>query len=193
MLRPPRFSPSLHAHRRQIPAAFSARRRRVMFSINPNDNIDSRWTPFWRGISRAASQPDLIFRSIACGRILDAPRPSERRAAAGDPCRRHQRQGLDRRLSCARSAKPAGLRVHVYTSPQSGAHQRALSPRRQPGERRRVGARRCAACERVNAGAPITRVRDRDRAARSDLFAEASRPTSMLLEVGLGGGSTRPM
>ena len=42
-------------------------------------------------------------------------RPSPRSApAAGHPCRRHQRQGLDLSPSCAPCREAAGRRVHVY-------------------------------------------------------------------------------
>ena len=95
----------------------------------------------------------------------DAPRcwparSSRTQAAAGDPCRRHQRQGLDHRLSARDPGGrgPARPRLHLALS---GAHERMLSPRprrwRGAGQRRRIARRALERCERVNAGEPDRR------------------------------------
>ena len=57
---------------------------------------------------------DLVLDRIQ--RLLARARPSRTQAAAGHPCRGHQRQGLDLRLRRA-MLEAQGLKVHVYTSP----------------------------------------------------------------------------
>ena len=83
----------------------------------------------------------------------------------------------------------AGLRVHVYTSPSSGADQRMLPPRPAPAAAFWSATTNCAArskhCERANAGAPIT-IFEIETAAAFWLFAQHPADV-VLLEVGLGG------
>ena len=115
-------------------------------------------------------------------------RPSRAQAAAGDPCRRHQRQGLDHRLHARDpgGGGPARARLHLAAS---RALQRALSARRARASGRLVGRRELGSaldeCERVNAGAPIT-VFEITTAAGLLLFARHPADV-LLLEVGLGG------
>ena len=97
---------------------------------------------------------DLGARAHAAA--AGAARSSRTQAAAGDPCRRHQRQGLDGRLSCARSWKRPGLRVHVYTSPCLVRINECFRLAGDAGRRRRTARRVAAHVERVNAGEPIT-------------------------------------
>ena len=86
-------------------------------------------------------------------RMLDALGHPGAAAAAGDPCRRHQRQGLDHRLH-ARDAGGGGqarARLHLAAS---GALQRALPARR--ARRRRAGRpTRSSPTRSPNASAPM--------------------------------------
>ena len=88
-------------------------------------------------LSRPASQAHRS-RPRSDAAAAGAARPSRTQAAAGDPCRRHQRQGFDDRLSArdSGSRRPARPRLHLAPS---GADQRMLSPR--PRGRRRAGRR----------------------------------------------------
>ena len=88
-------------------------------------------------------------------RLLAALGDPQRRAAAGDPCRRHQRQGLDLRLP-ARRLEAAGYRVHVYTSPHLVRFAERIRIAGKLIERRRALTRCSTRCERANAGAPIS-------------------------------------
>ena len=58
-----------------------------------------------------------ISRWAASSRLLDALGSPQRTPAAGRPCRRHQRQGLDHRLPARHPGGGRASRVHVYTSP----------------------------------------------------------------------------
>ena len=114
-------------------------------------------------------------------------RPSRAQAAAGDPCRRHQRQGLDHRLH-ARDPGGRRQRVHVYTSP----HLVRFNERFRlgaPGGGKLVTDDELAdaldECERANAGEPIT-VFEITTAAAFLLFSRHPADV-LLLEVGLGG------
>ncbi len=72
------------------------------------------------------------------------PRPSRAAPAAGDPRRRHQRQGLDHRLHArdARSRRPARARLHLAASrPLPRAHPPRRSRRRPLRRRGRAGRR----------------------------------------------------
>ena len=65
-------------------------------------------------------------------------RSSRTRTAAGDPCRRHQRQGFDDRLPARDPGSRRSARPRLYVA-LSGAAQRMLSPRQGGG--RRAGRR----------------------------------------------------
>ena len=79
----------------------------------------------------SASEIDLSLGRIE--RLLARPRIARREAAAGHPCRRHQRQGLDHRLH-ARHARGGGqARACLYLAPS-----RAL-PRTHPARRKGGG------------------------------------------------------
>ena len=65
-------------------------------------------------------------------------RSSRTRTAAGDPCRRHQWQGFDDRLSARDPGSRQSARPRLYLA-LSGAAQRMLSSRQ--GRRRRAGRR----------------------------------------------------
>ena len=140
-----------------------------------------------RAAARAASQAD---RSVARPHVAPPrrARPSGAAAAAGDPCRRHQRQGLDHRLH----ARDAGGGRHAAststprriscasTSASASARRAAASwsaTRRWP--------RRWTECERANGGEPIT-VFEIETAAAFLLFSRHPADV-LLLEVGLGG------
>ena len=109
-------------------------------------------------------------------RLLERLDHPEAQAAAGDPCRRHQRQGFDHRLSARdpRSRGPARPRLHLALS---GADQRMLSPRREAAAAGWSAMTNCARllehCEQVNAGEPIT-IFEIETAAAFCLFARAS-------------------
>ncbi len=121
-------------------------------------------------------------------RLLDKLGTSGAATAAGHPCRRHQRQGLDHRLHArgAGGGRPERACLHLAAS---RSLQRALP----------VGASRVAAdwsatrrsptvleeCERANGGEPIT-VFEIETAAAFLLFSRNPADVT-LLEVGLGG------
>src|SRR6185437_962035 len=67
-----------------------------------------------------------------------AARSSRTQLAAGDPRRRHQRQGFDHRLSARDSGSRPAARPRLYLA-LPGADQRMLSPRQH--RRRRAGRR----------------------------------------------------
>ena len=121
-----------------------------------------------------ALHPKMIDLSLGrIERLLADARQSRAPPAAGDPCRRHERQGLDDRLH-ARDPRSAGLAVHVYTSPHLVRFHERIRARRLGGGRfveedRLVEALR--RCEAVNAGEPIT-VFEITTAAAFLLFAE---------------------
>ena len=140
-----------------------------------------------RAAAGAASQADRpLARSdvAAAGRA----RPSRAQAAAGDPCRRHQRQGLDHRVHARDPGSGGPARACLYLA-ASGALQRALPRSARPGEGALVADDELAAaleeCERANAGAPIT-VFEITTAAGLLLFSRHPADV-LLLEVGLGG------
>ena len=89
---------------------------------------------------------------------------------------------------CARSWKPPGLRVHVYTSPYLVRVNECFRLGRAGGGVL-VGDDELRAtlehCERANAGAPIT-IFEIETAAAFCLFAQHPADV-VLLEVGLGG------
>ncbi len=93
-----------------------------------------------------ALHPKLIDLSLdRMWRLLGGDRSSGTQAAAGHPCRRHQRQGLDHRVH-ARDPRGGGLaRACLYLA-ASRPLQRALPSR--PGGRGRAGVGR-RACGRV--------------------------------------------
>ncbi len=125
---------------------------------------------------------DRMHRLLA---RLDHP---EAHVAAGDPCRRHQWQGFDHRLSARdpRGRRPARPRLHLALP---GADQRML-PHRRDGRRPRWSSdaelrRVLEHCEQVNAGEPIT-IFEIETAAAFCLFAQHEADV-VLLETGLGG------
>ncbi len=135
-----------------------------------------------RAAARAASAADRPQPGPAAAPARQAW-PSRAAAAAGDPCRRHQRQGQHLRLP-ARHGEAAGLRVHVYTSPHLVRFNERI---RIAGELVSDDALADALeeVERVNAGAPIT-VFEVITAVAFHLFAQT--PADLcVLEVGLGG------
>ena len=136
-----------------------------------------------------ALHPKLIDLSLdRMWRHAGRARSSRTQAAAGHPCRRHQRQGLDHRVHARDpgSGGPARARLHLAAS---RALQRALPARRARARARWSTTRELAAvleeCERANAGAPIT-VFEITTAAGLLLFARHPADV-LLLEVGLGG------
>ena len=138
-----------------------------------------------RAACRAASQKiDLALDRIQ--RLLAALGNPQQQIAAGDPCRRHQRQRLGLRLS-ARHAGSRGQGVHVHTSPHLVRfHERIRLGRRAEasGDDEELSAT-LEECEAVNAGAPDHFFRDHTAAACSCF---SRHPADVLvLEVGLGG------
>ena len=123
--------------------------------------------------------PKLIDLSLdRMWRILARARPSGAAAAAGDPCRRHQRQGLDHRLH-ARHAGGGGPQRACLHLAASGALQRALPARRagrRPARRATTSSAdaldrmRARQCRRADHG-----VRDHDRGGASAVLAPSGR------------------
>ena len=74
--------------------------------------------------------------------LLDRLGNPQRAPAAGVPCRRHQRQGLDLRLPARRDRGGGADRARLY-QPASGALQRA-HPHRGRADRRRRRSPRCS-------------------------------------------------
>ena len=111
-------------------------------------------------------------------------RPSGAPAAAGDPCRRHQRQGQHLRLPARDGRGGGAARACLYLA-APGALQRAHPHRRRAGRPTTALAAALEHVERVNAGAPIT-VFEVITAVGFHLFAQT--PADLcVLEVGLGG------
>ena len=121
-------------------------------------------------------------------RLLAAARSPRTQVAAGDPCRRHQWQGFDDRLSArdSRSRRPARPRLYLAFS---GADQRVLSPRPQPVAACWSTMTNCAPRSNIANGPtraqPIT-IFEIETAAAFCLFAQHPADV-VLLEVGLGG------
>ena len=93
-------------------------------------------------------------RSAASSGCLPSSASRRTQSAAGHPCRRHQRQGLDRRLHARDPGGGGQARARLHLA-ASGAFQRTHPARRPAGRRRRAG-RRARRCERVNAGQSIS-------------------------------------
>ena len=104
--------------------------------------------------------------------------------AAGRPCRRHQRQGLDHRLHARRARGGGQARSRLHLAP-SGAFQRAHPPRRRAGRRRAARPTRWRAARR-STPASRSRCSRSSPPPRSSLFSETP-ADYLLLEVGLGG------
>ena len=98
-------------------------------------------------------------------RLLDKLGHPERQSAAGHPCRRHQRQGLDRRLHArgAGGGRQERPRLHLAAS---GPLQRALPHRRagrRPARQRRGAGRGAGGVRARQRRRADHGVRDRDR------------------------------
>jgi hypothetical protein len=110
-------------------------------------------------------------------------------AAAGDPYRRHQRQGFGGRLFARACWKPPGCSVHVHTSPHLvNWHERypARRPRRRQACRGRIaGEDDRARRAKPMAARPIT-VFEILTAVTFLLFSEHPADVAVI-EVGLGG------
>ena len=121
------------------------------------------------------------------------PRPAAGPAAAGDPCRRHQRQGLDDRLP-ARRARERRLQRACLHLAASRALQRA-HPARPQGRRT---ARRRRDADRGDRGGAARQRRRADHLLRGDdggrlpSLRRRIRPISACSRSGSAGASTRP-
>ncbi len=117
--------------------------------------------------------------------------PSRAAPRAGDPYRRHQRQGLHHRLPARHARGRAAARVNVYTSPHLVTfHERIRlgAGRRRPlsSPRRSWSTTLVEMRERSMTAQPITHF-EITTAARLRAVRAAARPMCTLLEVGLGG------
>ncbi len=146
-----------------------------------------------RAAAGAASQADRSFARSDVAHPRRA-RPSGAQAAAGDPCRRHQRQGLDHRLHARDpgGGGPARARLHVAAS---RALQRAL-PARRAGRRACSSPTRSSPKRWPNASAPMPA--RRSRCSRSpprpgSCCLRAIRRTCCCSRSGSAAGSTPPM
>ena len=131
-----------------------------------------------------ALHPKLIDLSLErIERLLGRNRPSRRAPAAGDPCRRHQWQGLDHRLSprLPRGRRQDGARL---TSPHLVRFNERIRLAGKLVSSRRLN-QALEACEAANGGAPITFF-EITTAAAFKLFAEV-KADYLLLETGMGG------
>ena len=133
----------------------------------------------------APLHPKIIDLSL--GRILRPARkagPSAGAPAAGDPHRRHQRQGLDNRLSARDASRPPALRCTSTPRRISSASTSASgSPAGSIDDADLVAL--FEECECANAGDVITFFEITTAAA---LLAFARTPADvLLLETGLGG------
>ena len=129
-----------------------------------------------RALPRALSARDRpVARPHA--RLLGEARPSRERAAAGDPCRRHQRQGLDRRLPArhAGGGRQARPRLHLAAP---GPLPRAHPPRRGRRPLRRRGRAGRGAARRSSGPTPArrSRIRDHHRRRLPAFRRDAGRP-----------------
>ena len=117
-------------------------------------------------------------------RLLAAARPSRAQDAAGDPCRRHQRQGLGLRLS-ARDAGRRRARASMSTRRRIWCAFTNASASPDADHRRRAGGDRWRSASAPTAGSrsPSSRSPLRRRSSRS----RAAEPMRSILEVGLGG------
>ena len=114
---------------------------------------------------------DRIERLLAA---LGHPRAA---AAAGDPCRRHQRQGFDHRLHARDPRSGRQARARLYLA-QSGAPQRALPHRRDGGGKLVDDAELADALRRMRSQERRRadhRVRDRDGGGVSAVRAPSGR------------------
>ena len=140
-----------------------------------------------RAAVRAASEADRS-RSRADAAAAGAARSSRTQAAAGDPCRRHQRQGFDDRLSARDPGSGRPARPRLYLALIWCGSTNAFGSA-APAAARWSATTNCVRvlehCERANAGAPIT-IFEIETAAAFCLFAQHPADV-VLLEVGLGG------
>ena len=147
-------------------------------------------TGCWRS-TRAAHRPRRS--TVVIERLLHASRRIRRtQAAAGDPCRGHQREGLDHRLACGRSWRRTGLARRTSTPRPTSCASTSASAIGAIGERplRARGRSSLDALAELRGG---QRGRADHRTSRSPpaaaLLAVLANPppTWLLLEVGLGG------
>ncbi len=140
-----------------------------------------------RAAVHAASKPNRS-QSRPDASAAGAARSSRTQTAAGDPCRRHQWQGLDDRLSARDPGSVRPARPCLYLA-LPGADQRMFSASGEPAAAcwsATMNSREALEhCERVNAGDPIT-IFEIETAAAFCLFAQHPADV-VLLEVGLGG------
>ena len=159
--------------RRSRNCRFRRTRERAVMSAAMTPPVDA--DP--RAARRAASQAD---RSVARPHRAPAGRARSSRAkiAAGDPCRRHQRQGLDHRLHARDPGSRRQARACLYLA-ASGALQRALSGSAPPAKGGsspmqelvgHAGGMRARQCRRADHG-----VRDHDRGGLAAVRAPSGR------------------
>ena len=142
----------------------------------------------WSALRRAPSAQD---RPVARPDRAAArrARPPAGPAAAGDPCRRHQRQGLDDRLPARHAGSRRQVACHVYTSPHLVRFNERIRLGRPGGgllveDATLIAAIRGGATPRTaTSRSPSSRSR---RRSRLHLFADHPADFT-LLEVGLGG------
>ena len=134
----------------------------------------------------AAPAADRPFARPRRGAARQARQPAGP-PAAGHPYRRHQRQGLHRRLPQGHAAGRRQARAHLHLA-ASGALPRAHRARRHrrsgAADRRGRAGRLLQRTQRVNAGDAVTFFEITTAAA---FLAFAERPPTLVLEVGLGG------
>ena len=133
----------------------------------------------------ARDRPVARAHRAAAGRS----RPSRAAAAAGDPCRRHQRQGLDHRVHArdARSRRAsASTSTPRRTSSASTSASASARTAAAASSTRTNSPTRCVHAEKVNDGRADHRS-SRSPPPRPSISSRAIPPTSLLLEVGLGG------
>ena len=134
-----------------------------------------------------AASPRYRSRPRADASAAGAARSSRTQVAAGDPCRRHQWQGFDDRLSARDpgGGRPARPCLHLALS---GADQRMLSAR-PPVAACWSATTNCARRSNI-ASASMTASRSPSLKSKPRRRSACSRnilPMCVLLEVGLGG------
>ena len=142
-----------------------------------------------RSASRRCIRAASISRSGASQRLLADLGSPQKRAAAGHPCRRHQRQGLDDRLHARDPGGGGQARACLHLA-ASRALQRAHPARRRARRRRsaRRGARRVRARQRRPADLGL-----RDHHRRGVPAVQPRRPPTICCSKSASAaGSTRP-
>ena len=149
--------------------------------MNPIDSILARLL---------ALHPKRIDLSLdRVQRLLAALGSSRAQAAAGDPCRRHQRQGLDHRLPARDSGSGGFARARLHLA-ASGAVSTSAFGSARSGEGKLVVATPNCRRRWKNASAPMAARRSpcSKSPPRPGLLLFSRHPADvLLLEVGLGG------